>query len=237
MHVHADPPMSPTSLLMPRRRLLLGLGIFLAALAVAAAVANGWLLLLWDEPIQREVEANRNSGLDHFFLTISRFGSTIPVLVLGCVGALATWRRCSAVAFALLAATLTRPLLEFSLKIVVDRSRPDFHRMVNGTGPSFPSGHVLAAVALWGLLPAVVGLYTQRRALWWASVVVAGTLILGISASRVYLGVHWFSDVTAGLIVGTFFLLGVDTVFHRVHARYPCRLCPELIPHTVQRLP
>ena len=54
-----------------------------------------------------------------------------------------------------------------------------------------------------------------------------GDLIAGISASRVYLGVHWFSDVTAGLVVGTFFLLGVDKVLIRAHRRYPCRMLAE----------
>ena len=86
----------------------------------------------------------------------------------------------------------------------------------------FPSGHVLAAVALWGLMPLVVSLYTRRRWVWWLSVAVSGGLILGIAASRVYLGVHWFTDVSAGFIVGTFFLLAVDTLVVRQRARYPC---------------
>ena len=49
-------------------------------------------------------------------------------------------------------------------------------------------------------------------------------LIVSIAASRVYLGVHWFSDVTAGLIVGSFFLLGVDVLLGRQHTRHPCGL-------------
>ena len=224
VHVHVDPPLTPASFLLPRRRLLLGLGLLLLALALAAAIANGQVLLTWDEPIQRTVEAHRTPALDDFFRTMSRLGSTIPVLALGSLLTVVTWRRCPAVAVAVAVATISRPLLEFVLKAGVDRPRPDFERMVAGNGPSFPSGHPMASVALWGLLPVIVGLYTQRRAIWWASVVVAGTLIAGISASRVYLGVHWFSDVVGGLLVGTFFLVGVDTVFKRTHCRYPCRV-------------
>jgi undecaprenyl-diphosphatase len=82
----------------------------------------------------------------------------------------------------------------------------------------------MAAIALWGLLPVVVALYTRRRAVWWAAAALAGTLIAGISASRIYLGVHWFSDVTGGLIVGAFLLLAIDTLLHKAHDRHPCRL-------------
>jgi len=226
VHVHLDPPLTPASFLLPRRRLLVALAALLVALAFAAALAGGQTLLTWDEPIQRGVEARRTTGLDEFFLTVSRLGSTVIVLGLGALASIVTWRRCRAVAVAIAVATFSRPLIEFVLKAVVERDRPNFARLVNGTGYSFPSGHVMAAVALWGLLPMIVGLYTRRRALWWASVVIAGALIVGISASRVYLGVHWFSDVTGGLVVGTFFLLGVDYVLRRAHGHYPCGLLP-----------
>jgi undecaprenyl-diphosphatase len=221
-HVHADMPCTPRSILLPRRHYLFLLAGLLVTLAIAAALRGGEVLLLWDEPIQRGVEARRSSTLDDVFLTLSRFGSTIPVLVLGTTAGLLTWRRCRAVSVALLVATFSRPLLESVIKLMVGRDRPDLDRMVPGVGYSFPSGHVLAAVALWGLMPLVVSLYTRRRWVWWLSVAVSGGLILGIAASRVYLGVHWFTDVSAGFIVGTFFLLAVDTLVVRQHARYPC---------------
>ncbi len=223
-HVHATMPATPTSVLLSRPRLVLGLVALFAVLAFAAAAWGGQVLLTWDEPIQRGVEARRTPALDELFLTVSRFGSTIPVLVLGTLASIVTWRRCRAVGIAVLVATFSRPLLEFTIKILVDRDRPDFERLVAGNGPSFPTGHVMAAVALWGLLPLVVSLYTRRRVVWWASVAIAGVLVAGIGASRVYLGVHWFSDVVGGLIVGAFFLLGVDAVLTRQHARHPCHL-------------
>src|SRR5262245_2964781 len=116
VHVHIDPPLTPASFLLPRRRLLLLLGLVLMALALAAAIANGQVLLTWDEPIQRTVEAHRTAALDDFFRTVSRFGSTIPVLVLGTTLTLVTWRRCPAVAAAVAVATISRPLVEFTLK-------------------------------------------------------------------------------------------------------------------------
>lgn len=226
-HVHTAPPLTPSSVLLPRRRLLIALAALLVALATAAALDGGQALLTWDEPIQRGVESSRTSALNELFLTLSRLGSTVVVLVLGTLATVLTWRRCRAVATALLIATFARPALEFVVKALVDRERPDFQRLVGGEGPSFPSGHVMAAIALWGMLPMVVALYTRRRAIWWASVAVSAALIAGISASRVYLGVHWFSDVTGGLVVGTFFLLAVDKVLVCAHRRYPCRFLAQ----------
>jgi undecaprenyl-diphosphatase len=223
-HVHTTVPATPSSVLLSRPRLVLVLAAVFAALALAAAMWGGQVLLTWDEPIQRGVEARRTSALDELFLTVSRFGSTIPVLVIGTLASIVTWRRCRAVGTVVLVATFSRPALEFIVKALVDRDRPDFDRLVAGNGPSFPAGHVMAAVALWGLMPLVVSLYTRRRAIWWASVAVAGALIAGIAASRIYLGVHWFSDVTGGLIVGAFFLLAVEAVLIRQHASHPCRL-------------
>ncbi|MCZ7527167.1 MAG: phosphatase PAP2 family protein [Acidimicrobiia bacterium] len=132
-----------------------------------------------------------------------------------------------------MAATLARPAIEWMLKATVDRPRPDLERLVPGNGPSFPTGHVLAAVAIYGLLPLVVGLYTRRRWLWWSSVGMAGAVIFLVGASRVYLGVHWLSDVVGSMVLASFFLLGVEWVLHRSHDLDACAPCPA--PGAVER--
>jgi undecaprenyl-diphosphatase len=223
-HVHAQPPLTPASFLLAKPRFLRGLAVLFVLLAMAAAVDRGSLLLTWDDPIQRWVESLRAGWLDRFFLSASRLGSTVVVLVAGTAAAAITWRRCHAVATAVFVATFSRPLLEFVLKLAVGRDRPDFDRLVAGNGHSFPSGHVMASVALWGLLPMVVALYTRRRSVWWASVVVSAVMVVSISTSRMYLGVHWFSDVVGGLVLGAFFLLGVEAVLTRQHRRRACGL-------------
>jgi undecaprenyl-diphosphatase len=220
--LHRNPPATPSSFFAARRPLLAAAVGGFAFLAVAAAISNAWLLLRWDRPIQQFVESRRSETLDLLFLTASRFGSTIVVLSLGAMLAVLTWTRCRAVTAAVVVATLGRPLVEFTFKELVGRERPDLHRLVDGNGPSFPSGHPMAAIALWGLVPVVVGLFTRRRALWWASVVLSVGMIAAIAASRVYLGVHWTSDVVAGVLLGAVFLLGVEWVMHRAHGIGGC---------------
>jgi undecaprenyl-diphosphatase len=154
---------------------------------------------------------------------ITELGDKYAILVVVALLLPLVWRRCQSLAFVMIAATLARPILEFTLKALADRPRPDLERLLPGNGPSFPSGHVLAAIALWGLLPPIVALFTNNRSLWWASVVVSGLLIATISASRVYLGVHWFSDVVGGLLVGTLYLVGVERLLAWRHAHHGCR--------------
>ena len=220
--LHRNPPITPVGFYRTRLPLLAAIGALFAFCAIAAASASGSLLLRWDEPIQRWVESSRTPGLDTFFSNVSGLASTRTVLVLGPLLVLLAWPRCRAVALAVAVATIARPLLEFTLKEIVGRDRPNFSRMVDGTGFSFPSGHVMAAVALWGLVPVIVGLYTRRRVLWWASVVFSGIVIVLVAASRVYLGVHWFSDAIAGLLLGSFFLLGVEALLSYAHRRHGC---------------
>ena len=220
--LHCHPPLTPGTM-FGRWRFGAGvLAVLLLSLAVGAFVKGGWLLLHWDEPIQRAVEDTRTSGATAIVKRISFLGSTIAVLTLGSVLAAISWRRCRAVATVILIATFSRPLLEFMLKAIVDRDRPDLERLVNGTGPSFPSGHVMAAAALWGLAPLVVTLYTRNRRIWWATTIASALLILAIGASRTYLGVHWLSDVVAGFIVGAFFLRGAEWLLAQQHRRRPC---------------
>jgi undecaprenyl-diphosphatase len=219
--VHRSLPALPSTLY--GHPVLLGIvGAVLLFLATGAVLSSGALLLTWDRPVSEWVTANRTSDLDQVFRAMSRFGATMTVVAVAPVLAAVAWARCRALALTIIVATLARPPLEFTLKELVGRERPDISRMVDGVGHSFPSGHPMAAAALWGLLPVVVSLYTVRRQVWWASVALSATMIALIGASRVYLGVHWLSDVVAGILVGGLFLLGVEWVYHRLHRRRPC---------------
>jgi undecaprenyl-diphosphatase len=101
-------------------------------------------------------------------------------------------------------------LLNNGLKLWVDRERPDIAQLVGHSGASFPSGHSAAAAACWAAIALVVTRHESRR----IRVVGAGVAVLiavAVAASRVLLGVHWLTDVVAGLVVGWawFFLVSL----------------------------
>lgn len=228
-HAHLDPPTSPSRILLEPWRPFLIVAALFAALAVAAFAADGWLLLHVDEPIGRFVVDHRTAWLDTAMLRISFFGSTRFVLGAGLVLALAAWPRCRMATVLIVGATLTRPPVEFVLKLLVNRDRPEIAQMVHGAGYSFPSGHPMAAATLWLLVPVVISLYTSSRRAWHVSVAACLAAVVLIGSSRVYLGVHWPSDVVAGGLAAAMLLAGLDLAFRRLHAprgcggaRHPC---------------
>jgi undecaprenyl-diphosphatase len=220
--LHLQPPLSPRGLLLAHPATIWIVIASSLLLAAAAAFDHGSVLLIWDEPIQRWIESHRTSGLETTFRSFSRMGSNIVIFGAFAVIVALMARRCRALALALAVAVLARPLFEFAVKELVDRDRPDLTRLVDGTGPSHPSGHVLAAVTLWGLLPPLVALRTNRRWIWWTTTAVSAVLIAGISASRMYLGVHWFSDIVQGLLLGWLYLALIETLFLRWHEGRRC---------------
>jgi hypothetical protein len=98
-------------------------------------------------------------------------------------------------------ALLFSTLVNLTLKEIFQVSRPGIPQLVESDGWAFPSGHAQIAATIWLLL----ALELSRRWLWSA----AGVLIAGVAASRVYLGVHYPSDVAAGIVVGSLVAVAV----------------------------
>jgi membrane-associated phospholipid phosphatase len=200
--LHLHPPMTVGRVHAAHQWILPCAAILVSALAVGAVA--GWLF--WDEPITRWVVDARTADLNAVFRRISFLGSTRVIVVVTLIAAALSWKRCPRLAIAILLVALARPLAEAGLKELVARDRPDGDRLVRGRGYSFPSGHPLATAASWGMLPLVVALYTRRRVVWWAVAIGVWTLAVLVAVSRVWLGVHWTSDVVAGLALA---VLGV----------------------------
>jgi len=103
------------------------------------------------------------------------------------------------------------------IKTLSQRARPDYFNYLSMTGnDSFPSGHALVAVVFYGLCAYIVSKYLgknwQKRGVF----VVAGLIALAIGFSRMYLGVHWFSDVVGGWILGLVILISIVSVFQHL---------------------
>ena len=91
-------------------------------------------------------------------------------------------------------------LLNVALKTVFHRARPEFASEFNVTSWSFPSGHAMDSLMVYGLFAYWLGRRFPRART--ATLIAAAALVLGIGYARVYLGVHYTSDVLAGYCAG-----------------------------------
>jgi membrane-associated phospholipid phosphatase len=123
----------------------------------------------------------------------------VPVCVV--VTLVAIRRRHWEEAAVLLTASVVTITVSGLLKAFVARARPTlFHELPNPTSYSFPSGHAVTSVAVYGTVAAVlVALFPKRRGFIVSGAIIA---IFMIGFSRVYLGVHWPSDVLGGYVLG-----------------------------------
>lgn len=98
-------------------------------------------------------------------------------------------------------------ILNQVLKFILQRPRPNEFRIINETGYSFPSGHSMISMAFYGYLIYLIYKYTKNKYLKWILVSMLSLLILMIGVSRIYLGVHYTSDVCAGFIISIGYLI------------------------------
>jgi undecaprenyl-diphosphatase len=215
--LHRSPPITLRHIQERQPWLLVAAGALAVILGVLAAF-DGGRLLVWDRPITDAVVEHRSPGVDRVALGVSRLGSTPVVLAAGAVGVALAARRCRSVALVMLVVVVARPPFEWLVKEIVARPRPTGARLVPGTGFSYPAGHVLAAAATWGFVPIIAGLYVNRRWVWWALTATAWTLIVLVGWCRVWLGVHWTSDVVGSLAIAFVALSAAEAAIDRRHA-------------------
>ncbi len=98
-------------------------------------------------------------------------------------------------------------LLMFLLKLIFQRDRPLTPLLEAAQGYSFPSGHALMSITFYGLMIFLVWLNVKNNWIKWILTILLALLIIFIGVSRVYLRVHYTSDVLAGFCVGIMWLL------------------------------
>ncbi len=98
-------------------------------------------------------------------------------------------------------------ILNQALKFILHRPRPTDFRIIEESGYSFPSGHSMASMAFYGFLIYLIYKKINNKYLKWGLICFLSILILFIGISRIYLGVHYTSDVLAGFLISIAYLI------------------------------
>lgn len=93
------------------------------------------------------------------------------------------------------------------IKVIVARPRPDINRLVTETGYSFPSGHSITSMVFYGYLVYLIYKYIDNKKIKIPLMIFLILLIPIIGLSRIYLGVHYTSDVLCGFLLGIVYLI------------------------------
>lgn len=156
--------------------------------------------------LQQSLEV-RSPDLTSAAVVLTDVGGTVSMAILALlVAAWFGWRRRTADATLVLAALVGGAVLFRGLKALIDRRRPpELTRLVAETNESLPSGHATMSMVVIGTL-VVLGWAGRSVATRVAMVAAAALWVGAVGVTRIYLGVHWFTDVVAGWLVGTTWL-------------------------------
>ncbi|WP_151734721.1 phosphatase PAP2 family protein ['Paenibacillus yunnanensis' Narsing Rao et al. 2020] len=168
------------------------------ALIVTLVVMEG--TLAFDRRVISFVQGMENTGLTFLAEGLSLIGSTKLVIGISLAAMALLFfilkHRTELVFF--LAAGLGSQLLNSAMKLWFRRERPTFHRLAEATGYSFPSGHSMAAFTLYGALAFLLWRHMRSGRERLLLLLSAVLITAGIGWSRIYLGVHYPSDVIGG---------------------------------------
>jgi membrane-associated phospholipid phosphatase len=192
---------------------LTGLALTVAlGILVLGAVAVGALLVMvqhnaglarWDLSAARWGGSNATQSSTQVLRDISLLGGTYVMIAVAILAAITQYRRTrtKAVISFLLVVVIGQVLVTNLTKVIVGRARPDIHRLTGFSGASFPSGHAATAAATFAAVALLVGRGRSRRT---KALLAAGAafIAVAVATTRVFLGVHWMTDVIAGLAMG-----------------------------------
>lgn len=109
---------------------------------------------------------------------------------------------------------ISATLLAHGLKYVFKRPRPEIN-LIGETGFSLPSAHACVSLAFIGFI--LYLMYQENKKMRWSIVILGTLLILLIGISRIYLGVHYFSDIIIGYLVAIIYLIFYTKILEKHH--------------------
>ena len=161
----------------------------------------------FDSVVYNFLVNNRNEVLNNFFKIITQFGSAIVLIIITILCVI--FIRDKKYKILVPANLVTIAIINIVLKNFFLRPRPNELRLIEETGYSFPSGHAMASTAFYGLLIYIAHEKIENKILRNTICIMLGLLILLISVSRIYVGVHYTSDVIAGTCFSIAYLISI----------------------------
>lgn len=190
--------------------------IIMIAVMLLIAYSVQWIgtapFLYWDERIQDAIFPDTAATHDQLLtiaIFITSFGSFSMSLIIALGAATLCWvfLRSKAYSFAILSSFTAMWVLNTLIKEILQRERPSLQHLVEAGGYSFPSGHAMISMGFYGMIFAIWAIERKiRERSLFLPCVLGALLIILIGLSRIYLGVHFPTDIVGGYIAGIIWL-------------------------------
>jgi undecaprenyl-diphosphatase len=226
-----------------RRSLLVAIVILVLGIATIAVAsdafldfaaqlkANNSLIRNLDQGVHDWCVTHRNHAWNIFFVIITTLGSPLVLSVVAAIVVIVKWRKHQrGTALFLTLATAGGYGIELAQKQHYARVRPLLTQAVQGAhGYSFPSGHAVGSAVVLGAFAYLIIRGRHELYIKALSIILATLLLVAVCWSRVYLGVHWLTDVIAGAGLGAVWLLAailaqeIARWIRRLRGHHPAR--------------
>jgi undecaprenyl-diphosphatase len=210
----------PKRLRARQRRALWWLAALFPCFLTLSLLIHSPMLLAFDLGFTTWLQRFRHDWLDSAAQLVTTLGNTLHLMVFGLIAGilLLVARLIWAGVFSILIPPLAL-LLNVLIKELVGRPRPEetaVHQLLTPIGLSFPSGHAMAPTVFFGFLGLIAWMYLRPGWKRTASVLVFVLLVIVVGLSRIYLGVHWLSDIIGGWTGGLLMLLLADRLYQQL---------------------
>lgn len=160
---------------------------------------------IFDTYIYNKVILVKTDIVTNIFKVITEFGDALVLIGITVLSLLVLKNKKIGIAISLNLVSIA--LLNQILKRIIQRPRPEGFRLIEQSGYSFPSGHSMASMAFYGLIIYFVYKYVKNKMARNIICTILSLLIILIGISRIYLGVHYASDVLAGFMLSIAYLV------------------------------
>ncbi|MDN3016220.1 phosphatase PAP2 family protein [Paenibacillus sp. BSR1-1] len=195
--------------------------VSLLGFTIMALLVSKHTIITFDKIIIYYVQGFEAPWLTNIMKVFTFIGGTIPAAVISLLSILILYKvfnhRSELVLF--IAVLLGANILFLTLKQLFHRARPDLHRLAEASNYSFPSGHATMAFALYGVLTFLLWRHISTRLGRTILIIFSVFMIVVIGISRIYLGVHYPSDIIAGYFISAFWLTFAIGFYQRYKER------------------
>ena len=191
-----------------KKKYIISIISFIIFLIIMILVTTNNIIQI-DEAIYNNIISYRCAFLDTFFKIITQLANPIPVIII--ISLLVIFLKRND-AILLSVNILTSLLLNQILKNVIARPRPNHLKLIKETGYSYPSGHSMIALSLYATLIYISLKRIKNKKIRIAIISLLTLLILLIGLSRIYLGVHYPSDIIGGFFLAVSLIIMTSSI-------------------------